>query len=439
MIQKAERRFLSTACLIFLADILFLAVCAFVIPAQYGDTFLGELKHKCALLAEEKGKRIILTGGSGVAFGYDSAMIEEAFPQYHAVNFGMYAGLGSKVMMDLTERDVRKGDIVILSFEQNAQALSCYFHAQGVWQAADGDFSMLMRLKKENFGQMAGGFYHFAQEKLRYFLKGSPPRADGVYSRKAFNEYGDIRIGFCGRNVMPSGYDINMPVSYTEEVLEEAFVQYMNAYAKRLKKKGVRVWYRLCPVNRLAVSGGEGSEDEFGQAASFYNLLLEKLDFPVTGTPYHSIMDPEWFYDTNFHLNECGKYINTMYLIRDIKAMLFDSSPTKEVSVSRPPMAFAGEEGGILKAERYSGSEKIETVTVGIEIRQIEDYAFAGCVRLKSVVIENSDPCACLVGQHLLDGTDADIYVPDEALSSYRIHYCWAVYADRIKAVSQMN
>ena len=48
--------------------------------------------------------------------------------------------------------------------------------------------------------------------------------------------------------------------------------------------------------------------------------------------------------------------------------------------------------------------------------------------------MESADPSDCLVGQHLLDGSGADIYVPKEALSAYRIHYSWAVYADRIHA-----
>lgn len=434
MKQKRKGMVLAV-CLFFLADLIILAVCGFALPAQYADTFLGELREKRARLAQVGGNRIILAGGSGVAFGYDSRMIEDAFPEYHAVNFGMYAGLGSRVMMDLSEQDVRRGDIVILSFEQNTQALSGYFNAQAVWQAADGDFSMLLRLKKETIGQMAGSFYQFAQEKLKYFIKGTQPAASGVYSRDAFDEYGDICQDACSRNVMPLGYDVNVPVYYTNDVLDQDFVRYMNDYARRLEKKGARVWYRLCPVNMRSVAGGEGGQEEaYNQAALFYDILLEQLDFPVTGPPYHIVMEPEWFYDTNFHLNSSGRSVNTMRLIREIKAMLSDDSRTKEVSVSKPAMAYDKEEGIILKAGKYSGNTQIQTVTVGKEIRQIEDYAFDGCTRLKSIIMESADPSDCLVGQHLLDGSGADIYVPKEALSAYRIHYSWAVYADRIHA-----
>ena len=48
----------------------------FLTRTQYGDTFMGELKHKVQLLRETEGQRIILVGGSSVAFGIDSALLE---------------------------------------------------------------------------------------------------------------------------------------------------------------------------------------------------------------------------------------------------------------------------------------------------------------------------------------------------------------------------
>ena len=98
----------------------------FWVPAQFGDTFMGELKHKVQLLRETEGKRLILVGGSSVAFGIDSALLQQHFPDYQVVNFGMYAALGTTVMLELSEPYIREGDIVILMPEQQAQTLpSC--------------------------------------------------------------------------------------------------------------------------------------------------------------------------------------------------------------------------------------------------------------------------------------------------------------------------
>ena len=40
-------------------------------------------------------------------------------------------------------------------------------------------------------------------------------------------------------------------------------------------------------------------------------------------------------------------------------------------------------------------------------------------------------PSDCRVGQGLLNGTDATVYVPPEALSRYRADYFWSVHASR--------
>lgn len=436
---RSKITILITTSALLLALPIFFAVCAFCLPARYEDTFLGELKEKCRRLETAEGKRMILVGGSGIAFGYDSAMLEESFPEYTAVNFGMYAGLGTKVMLDLSEDAVREGDIVILSPEQEAQTLSDYFNGEAMWQAADGDFSLLLRIKRENWGQMLGTLPGFAAEKLRYQLKNERPNPEGVYQKSVFNTYGDIDTALCGKNIMPNGYDLNTPVRFTEEIWQEEFLEYMNAYARRLKKQGAKVWYRFCPVNALAAE----QED----VNAYYEMLQEKLDFPVIGNPNDSLMDAEWFYDTNFHLNSSGRTVNTIQCIRDIKAMLGDSAQVAYDLPQKPELnEVSGEKGDstedvsdetkILYAEVYAGNEDIRTVTIPEEITLIEDGAFEGCTRLQAIILDNAHPSEIRPGQELLRGTDADIYVKDEALSEYRLNYFWSVYAGRIHGQS---
>ena len=75
---------------VFIAVPLLLAAWGFALPAQYSSTFLGELPAKRALLAAESNKpRLILVGGSAVAFGVDSALLAKELPDYHPVIFGL--------------------------------------------------------------------------------------------------------------------------------------------------------------------------------------------------------------------------------------------------------------------------------------------------------------------------------------------------------------
>lgn len=420
-----------TALAVLLAEQIFFLLCGFGLPMQFGDTFMGELKSKYERLRETSGKRIVLVGGSSVAFGSDSHLLTEMFPEYEVVNFGMYAGLGTKAVLELSEGQIRAGDIVILSPEQDAQTLSLYFNGEYMWQAADGAFEMLKDLKWENLEQMLGTFPGFAMEKLSCMLKNQIPQTDSVYRRSSFNTYGDIELEVCKENIMPSGYDINQPVYFSEDVVQKDFLKYMNDWAERLEKKGAVVWYRYCPVNILAVEDPENVE-------TYDTFLRNAISFPIIGNPQNSLMDAEWFYDTNFHLNSAGKTVNTVQLIRDIKAMLGDDTAVT-IKLPEMPQRNWGESDRnkrIWTADDTMACKGKDTIVIPKEVTQIEDYAFAETPELKNIVMNQKDPSKCMVGQHLLDGTKAQIVVTGEALDSYKRNYFWSVYADRIVKIA---
>lgn len=431
MDKRTVRRIVATALAVILAEQVFFLICGFGLPVQFGDTFMGELKSKYERLKETSGKRIVLVGGSGVAFDCDSALMDDFFPSYEIVNFGMYAGLGTKAVMDLSENYIHEGDIVILSPEQSEQTFSDYFNGEYMWQAADGAFGMLRNLKSENFEAMLGNFPRFALEKLNYVMKRQKPQTDSIYQKKSFNTYGDIELDTCRENILPNGYDVNQKVRFTEDVVQPEFMDYMNDWAKRLEKKGAVVWYRYCPVNKLSV-------EDMDDLAAYDVFLRQKLDFPVIGNPENSLMEAEWFFDTNFHLNQPGKEVNTVQLIRDMKAMLGDD---RAVTVELPekPHRTWGEVSAETRiwtakdSETYQGEE---TIVIPENVTQIEDYAFSNCAGLKQIVLEQKDPSKCIVGQHLLDGTGAEILVPQMSVDSYKRNYFWSVYAGRIGEVT---
>lgn len=431
MDKRTVRRIVATALAVILAEQVFFLICGFGLPVQFGDTFMGELKSKYERLKETSGKRIVLVGGSGVAFDCDSALMDDFFPSYEIVNFGMYAGLGTKAVMDLSENYIHEGDIVILSPEQSEQTFSDYFNGEYMWQAADGAFGMLRDLKSENFEAMLGNFPRFALEKLNYVMKGQKPQTDSIYQKKSFNTYGDIELDTCRENILPNGYDVNQKVRFTEDVVQLEFMDYMNDWAKRLEKKGAVVWYRYCPVNKLSV-------EDMDDLAAYDVFLRQKLDFPVIGNLENSLMEAEWFFDTNFHLNQPGKEVNTVQLIRDMKAMLGDD---RAVTVELPekPHRTWGDVSAETRiwtakdSETYQGEE---TIVIPENVTQIEDYAFSNCAGLKQIVLEQKDPSKCIVGQHLLDGTGAEILVPQMSVDSYKRNYFWSVYAGRIGEVT---
>ncbi|MBR1812713.1 MAG: hypothetical protein IJ773_02695 [Lachnospiraceae bacterium] len=501
--------------------VLFL-LCVFALQPQYDNSFLGELKYKKQLLQETDGPRIILVGGSAAVFGVDSALLSQAFQakerevpdayedrvSYTALNFGMYAGLGTCVTRDLSLEDIREGDLVIWMPEQQEQALSEYLGAEFLWQAADGDFSILTDfLREDRLGTLLSAMPSFAISKLRAFLEGGVT-TDPVYNRQSFNALGDIENALCALNRMPGGVDTNTPIRFDEDVYGEEWLRAVNAYAKAVQEKGATIWYHFPPMNAAALAKGTTEE----QIVFYQKKLAEELNFPVLGDARDCLLDSKWFYDTNFHLNASGKELFTSQLIRDIKAELGDASYTEarslaelekelaarialsrgeekpgqedepgetvasaaesqeetipsengesaqfeyeiqengairltalsqfssenlnEGSTVQVPASLDGKPVEILGASVFAGNTRVVTIILPDAHLLVEDGAFDGCLALKKVVLTSKDPGTYVIGQGLLSGTSAMIYVPKESLSSYRLNYSWAIYAAKIR------
>lgn len=461
------------ACLVLLlAAPAMLCVFAFCLPSQYGQTFLGELKNKVETLENAPGNRIVVVGGSGVAFGQRSDLLERELPGYEVVNFGMYAGLGSTVMLDLAEDYLREGDIVIFSPEQSEQTLSMYFSPESMWQAADGRFDLLAGLSSESLGAMVGQLPYFAADKYQYFRNGSAPDPDGIYRREAFNADGDIADPQRMQNIMAGGYDPDMMINFSSELPSEEFTAYINAFAKVCRDRGIRFFYRFCPMNALAVTG-EGWQ----QVDGYFEHLQQVLDCEFLGSPRESILDARWFYDTNFHLNSAGAVVNTAAMAAEVKAALGDTTP---VAIDLPEMpgfadvtAVSGDNShagyflykvsgntarivgltaeGVLQESLilpvthegvpvmefdlavFAGNTVIREIVIQKNITRVINGSFDGCTALERLVVQNTTPESCVVGTGLLEGTDSLVYVPQESFSAYQINYFWSVHAGRIR------
>ena len=152
---------------------------AMALPDQYEETFYGALDDKFDRLVSIEEEKIVVIGGSSVAFGLDSAMMEK-YTGMPVINFGLYAALGTKLMLDLSLPEIGEGDIVVLAPELDAQTLSLYFNSETTLQAMDGSFGMMKDIKAENLFCLLGGSWKLAAEKLSYMKNGTKPLSDGV-------------------------------------------------------------------------------------------------------------------------------------------------------------------------------------------------------------------------------------------------------------------
>lgn len=452
-------------------------ITGFALPAQYGDTYYAELPDMYARLRDTEGKRIVVIGGSAVAFGLRGDLIESEFEDYTVCPFGLYGSIGTKFMMDLSEDLIKDGDIVLIAPEQSRQSMSLYFGAEYVWRAADCDFSVLGGVSGEDVGKMTGTFAAYVADKLGYYSSGSAPSPDGVYAHSSFND--DCMLVYDRpHNVMPDGVDLSTAISYGDDVMSGDFASYVNEYTAKAEKRGATVLFAFTPVNEAGVSDDEGENDP----DAFYDGIGSALECDILGDPKDYIFEKEWFYDNNVHCNSAGAVLYTDRLVRDIKAWMGDTSPTEIVVPDMPPMPEtdtpqSGDDvdAGMFEYEVSDGKATLVgmtdegasrlSVTVpthtpdGIpvtsiaagafadgslteivlqsNIRSLPDGAFSGCASLTALCLpRDADPADCRPGIGLLDGAPDDIviYVGRDKITDFAVDYFWSAYAHLLEA-----
>lgn len=371
--MKIFKIVLSTvlALLVILSPILFVCAYALSLPPVYTETFYGALNEKYDRLNEIDGEKIVVVGGSSVAFGLDSELLER-YTGMPVVNFGLYADLGTKMMLDLSLSGISEGDVVILAPELDRQTLSLYFNNESALMALDDDFSMARHLKVDDLLSCVGGSWRFAQAKRDRYLGKTEISLDAVYRSEYFNEYGDFSLAR-EENVMKTYYDSNNKIvldssEYGNELDE--FLAYVNKYVKKCERRGATVYFSFCPMNELGLSEGSNLLIR----SEFEEYLSDKLDCEIISSIEDYVLEAGYFFDTNFHLNDAGVMVRTIRLAKDLRIAAGIMSGALDDEPEAPQLPFVD--------VRYDGED--DPVCVYYEFTELSDgsYGVSGLTAL---------------------------------------------------------
>lgn len=454
----------------------------------YTKTYYAALVDKVNLLEKHKNdKKIILVGGSNVAFGFDSKYLENIFPEYKVINFGLYAALGTKIMVDLTKDYINTGDMIFVIPETSTQSMSLYFNASNTLKAIEDNPSIYHKLDSDNKKEIIGEYYNFVKERSKYTEEIVP---SGVYKRTNFNENGDIsyletdKFGVLLRSQNRMGeihYDPSTLVDHNFEISDE-FAQYLNKYNSYAKNKGANVYYSFSPVNELSLI--QSNDDLENSIIKLYSSLKNKLELLIVGNPREYIIDPHYFFDSNFHLNDNGAKLRTQIFAKNIYRDVLNKPVSFEVELidkpEYPKIDINGEDSvsakyfdfldngtsysilsikndykelkeivlptvynqkpvlGIEK-EAFKGSllEKIIIPSIGLN-NYFKNGCFDGCDNLVSIYLEEVNPDLINVsytGELFSDSAAAQItiFVPSESITLYSTNYFWGAYSKMLE------
>ncbi len=448
-----------------------------MMPSYYGESYYAQLPELYHRLYGTQGKKLVLIGGSNIAFGVDTQLLQDTLKEqgydYTVCPFGLYAAVGSSAMLSLAEDALGAGDIVILAIEPTPETLSTYFGATAFWKCCEDAPELILKLSSQQCSTLAGNYIPYLQERFSIWMDGTAPRGEGVYAKASFDETCNMIYDRAG-NAMVLGYDTAAPVDFSTLTVQAEFAQQVNEFITLAESKGANVYLSFSPVNRSALTNAD--------TQPLFDLFAETFHCPIISDPENYVLDSGWFFDSNFHLNSSGARVRTARLAGDILAQLGCYAPVEIESPQMPAsiaqvVASEGDEacfqyesigsgwrisgltesgrnqaaltvpatylGGPvvgLTADALAKASNLEELTLPGSIESIPDGLLAQCPSLQRLILQHTQSIPTITAR-VFDGADqVKVLVPAQALALYRDgDGCeanpWSEHLDRIYSI----
>lgn len=277
----------------FFCSILILLLIIYFLPIQ--KPYLGEIIQKHKLLESIPGKRLIIVGGSNVAYGMDSERLEK-FVHVPVINMGLHGYLGLRFILNDIYPFLHQGDTVVLipeyeHFYNDFLEGSSYKLSELLDTYPVG----IRSLGISRFRALLNDFIPMLRSKiLRYF---SEKDNNPTFNIEMFNSYGDVNDKFKKTSNSPIENDGYVK---TSDRFNPNSIIFLNEINGKISRKGAR-FFLIYPAGRKTNCMASDSMLEI-----LDQTLRNTLDFPILSTPLESCIDDVYFFDTIYHLNNAG-------------------------------------------------------------------------------------------------------------------------------------
>lgn len=300
------------------------------------DHYLAAIHDKRALLASTEPPRLILVGGSNIAFGIDSQRFEAPLGR-PPINFGLHAALGLDVPLRLVEEAVGQGDIVVVCFEYALLATRYYQGGRETiaqlleqWPGARHYYGMDPEVNiRQVLDHDALWITHQWVRRARHALR-RRHKSGGVYTRSGFNQYGDM-VGHHGaESKMLSHAKV---LGGLDERWVERAVERLNRFNAHCRDKGAFVLFCYPPLPQDVFDNSRES------IAKLARMLKRSLDIPILHEPNEVAYPRDFFYDTVYHLTRTGTQQRSNLLLtcleHELKRVASEPSDARSRNVVR--------------------------------------------------------------------------------------------------------
>lgn len=309
------KRFIIKITTLFVLLIAINLVLILAIPKD-NNHYLCEYNHKVELIEKNPQPRIILVGGSSIAFGTNSKTIEDSL-YYHVINFGLHAGIGIKYPLEDCLQMIQQGDIVVLQIEY-----------ENFFNGGNGEPETLLPLMiatdwrhatSLNFSQWQNIILGGVQVSIRNlkrlvnypFIKSwdsSIINEKFEYVKSGFNEYGDevSHFKYPDTSVEPLG-------TIETRNVDNDFMTWLADIIGDYQKAGAIVLMMppVCPATYFHEAFNKNIEE-----------ALHDIHQPYIVSPASMVLDDSCAFNGGYHVNEEGVRQNTAHMIDVLRKYL---------------------------------------------------------------------------------------------------------------------
>lgn len=307
------RRFLLLTLAVCLLVALFTAA-SLLVPMDKGSFFYAY--HRKVLRADTLSKpRLIVVGGSSVAFNTDSRLLERETGR-HVVNLGLHAGVGAAFAVAHLERLVKKGDVVVLQIEYEQFFDDTNLGKPELLASAFcyGGFPHVRWVNVSHGATLLSGLpavaWYNDKRLVRHVLFGKPydtpcDTSHFSYSAAGFDDYGD------------EVSHLRFPNDYVYHTVLETR-PFSTRFARWLIQELARLSNDVVIVNLPPATIASAVRDKASTIR-----LVERC---FAGTPFRYVLPPQAMavpdsmaFNTIYHLDSAGRRLNTAQIIRAVR------------------------------------------------------------------------------------------------------------------------
>ena len=287
-------------------------------PPQYLTNDNSEFTENVdrVMLNKDKNKLMFFAGCS-FSYGLVSSMVEKVYGKdFVVLNLGVIGGGNAPIQLDCFIPYLHKGDVFIHAPEASQHQLmasySCDFR---LFIMTEGNYDLLAQTDAANLENFFSSLQAFNEarnkrEKILDYSSTSPH----------YNDYGDITIARLYTGLSSVSYS-DYTYFYRANAVNQEAIDKLGDWYKKLKATGCEVYLSFSPMNYDGLDTVEKKNAAY-YFETFMKNNMGRFGVPVISQMKNYLFPSEYFYDSDYHMNEYGAEMRTEQLLKDLAAVL---------------------------------------------------------------------------------------------------------------------